>query len=851
VRWHTRTTCLGLFLLTAIPAASQNQISQTNEQLDGQNGSDAPIVDQIRFEGLRHIFPGAVSAQIRTREGDRLDLRTIERDVHTLARLGWFQSIEVREIGSDLPPLGPPEKQRRVTLTFVIEERPYLTKVEYSGSRLLSSQQIQKILEERKLSLGLSRPVDSVALQQISAAIRSSLSRLGHPEAQVRIESAEALNATVSVRFQIDDGPHLPVRRIGFVGNPGFSDKLLRAQMHSIAPWSSFSSLRGKDVYTREAFETDRNRLLDYFRNHGFPEARIGNPQISKLDWSSRRWFPWPHHSSHSGLFLAIPVQAGPIYRFDSVLPTPALKQAVNGPGQKSEAALVANALLVADKPYSAEGVEKMRRWCQAHLPPSHSANTSGDSAVVDARQFFDAESHTVRVDFDVSDARPYTVQRIEFLGLHRFSDRYVRKRIPLREGEPVNDRALEAGLARLARTGYFRQIRKDDIHIHLDDATRTANISIRLEEIGRQRTTLSGGSSQFGNTMGIAYTVFDLLHREELLSAQLDGGPESLQILLGVAKEGILGTRGSLAFSVFNNVVRPRFAKSPQGPFFDSHTEGIVIPWNYALSNSDSLGINYSLSRTTTKIPVSASSGQNSSISVDPNTHTSSHSIGAGWLRDAGNERILLSDTVSGGLLGGSENMLRSSGEYSRVLRDPVFTRANSWAFRTTFNGAGSYRGDMPFYARLFPGDDMVRGLRSGELGPGAVTARVTPSGATTYFPTAAGANLVAASNAEYRIRLSPGTQAVGFFDTGSGWLLPNWLGFAKPALLRQTNGVLHASTGVELCWNIPGIQVPLRTYYAVNVSRLDRFIHLSDKSMFHARNRFSAFGWGLGPLF
>jgi hypothetical protein len=33
--------------------------------------------------------------------------------------------------------------------------------------------------------------------------------------------------------------------------------------------------------------------------------------------------------------------------------------------------------------------------------------------------------------------------------------------------------------------------------------------------------------------------------------------------------------------------------------------------------------------------------------------------------------------------------------------------------------------------------------------------------------------------------------------------------------------------------------------------VLRLDRRIRLSDKSLFFARNRFGAFGWGLGSLF
>ena len=84
-----------------------------------------------------------------------------------------------------------------------------------------------------------------------------------------------------------------------------------------------------------------------------------------------------------------------------------------------------------------------------------------------------------------------------------------------------------------------------------------------------------------------------------------------------------------------------------------------------------------------------------------------------------------------------------------------------------------------------------------------------------------------------------------------GSGWLLPNWLGPSKPALLAATNGVLHGSTGIELTWTVPNVQVPVHAYYAVNVLRLDRLLPLPDKSLLRAHNRFAALGWGLGSLF
>jgi hypothetical protein len=156
-----------------------------------------------------------------------------------------------------------------------------------------------------------------------------------------------------------------------------------------------------------------------------------------------------------------------------------------------------------------------------------------------------------------------------------------------------------------------------------------------------------------------------------------------------------------------------------------------------------------------------------------------------------------------------------------------------------------------MPLYARLFSGDAQVRGLSPGDLGPYAVIPSVSSSGNPTYTALPAGANIVGAANAEYRIPLRSGTQLVGFFDLGSGWLLPNWLGSARPTLLDSTNGVLHGSLGIELRWTVPGVQVPVRAYYAVNVLRLNRFLKLPDGSLFHAHNPLFAFGWALGTLF
>jgi outer membrane protein assembly complex protein YaeT len=849
VRWLLMA-CDSVVLCVALgaTAASGNEArSGGREPTDELFTVAAPLIDRIVFTGLRHIAPEAVQAQISTHPGAILDSNKIQRDVKTLGRLGWFGEIEVETQPAEDSTSRASGLEQRVRLVFRLEELPFLAKVEYTGSRLLTTVEIEKILSDQQLTPRLGEPAAPDNLQRMAKAIESAIKELGHPWPHVGIQRDEIPNGTICVRFQIDEGPHVPVGRIDFAGHPEFSPNLLRHKMQRTAPGGLFASWRSRGAYTREGFEEDRARLLIYYQDHGYPEARVGTLHVSAYEEKTNRWIPWPHRETEIRLAISVPVEAGPFYRTESVVISPELVKASGEQGRK----LLAYAKAQAGAPYSAKALEDLRH---AWVAGVHAKHVHGDAEVgraIETSRTFDPETHLVQERISFGDSPPSLVRHVEFRGLQRFPDRYLRRRIGLEEGRPFDERALESGLARISKTGYFHPIRKQDIQVRTDDFNRTADVTIRVSEAGRQRVSFSGGLGQFGSTLGIAYTLFDLLQREELLSAHMDGGPESLQLVLGLVMEGFLGSRSSLALSVFDTVLRLRLAKSLKGPFYTSQTEGLNAGWSYAVGKSDSLALNYSLSHSDTAYSFALPSSLTGLPSPDLRARTSSSTFGLGWIRDTGSERVSFDNSVSGGILGGDENVIRSNEEYARIVPDPILKHENAWAFRTTWSGAGSYQGPMPLHALLFPGDAQVRGLSSGELGPYALIPLISSSAKQTYSALPAGADVVGAMNAEYRVPLGAGAQAAGFFDLGSGWLLPNWLGKTRPTFLESTNGILHGSLGLELRWTVPGVQVPVRAYYAVNVLRLNRRLLLADGSLFRAHNRLFAFGWALGSLF
>ena len=830
-------------IVVAQQAANPRPLSLDHGNL---NRNASGLIGEIRFVGLRRISPQALTDKMACREGEAFSAACAAQDVRTLGRLGWFETVRVESDELSGAAI------EAVRLIFLVPEAPFLTGVEYGGSRLLSRQQIDKLLAEKKLTPKLGEPEDLTVLYRGAKEIEEALRELGHPQARVTVHEESSQAATVHVRFDIDDGPRVPVGEVTFAGHSAMPAKRLRRQMRQIRPTALFAGLRGKDVYTPERFAQDNERLLTYYQNHGYPEARIGTAQVSQYQKISRKWLPWPHQSTSSHFAITIPVEAGALYTVAAVQASDTLK---NAAARRRQAPMLNS--VQAGAPYSAQGVENLRRAWQAQVRGKFrhregSPLQDGSSLrTVEVNRTPDATTHIMRINFHLSDSPPYTVRRLQFEGMKRFPDRYFRKRIVLKEGAPLDERALEAGLARLGRTGYFKPIKKEDVRVDTNDVAHTADVKIHIEELGKQRISLAGGRGQFGSTLGIAYMLYNVLDREELVSSRIEGGPETVQLALSFAKEGFLGSRGTLALSVFNTILRPMLTGTVKGPFFDQHTEGISADWSYALTATDTMSLDYSVSHSRTQYSLALPPGLSGLAASAVAADSSSHSIGVGWEHNTGSEKIALADSVSGGWLGGSENLLRTKAEYGHIFHDRIFDSQNAWAFHTSFSAVGSYAGNMPPYARWFAGDQFVRGLRDGELGPLGVVESISPAGVTSYSAAPVGANAIGAMNGEYRVRLSAGTEAATFFDLGAGRLLPNWLGPNRPSIIDATNGVLHGSTGLELRWTVPGVGVPVRVYYALNVLRLNRIVSLPDGSLFRARSRFFALGWGLGSMF
>lgn len=866
------------FPLLATPAGSLAQTPSAPPASQVDPRAPAGVIRAIEFHSLRRIPAATLRAQLASREGEPLDPALLERDVRALDRLGWFDEVraeiaevpvllahaeisslegragaaggEVRGGDSTSFPGNVPRQTPLLRLVFLVEERPFLSEVKFRGSRLLGQERIEAILREKGIALRLARPVDRTALWRAARTLEAALGDLGHPQARVRIRLLRVPSDSLCAVFYIHEGPRIAVARVEFTGNTAFSDHNLLRQMKRVAPGALFAGLRGKTIYTPLRLAEDFLRLEEFYRNQGYAEARVGVPQATLVERSTRRWSPFPSRRTELRLDVIVPVEEGAFYRLESVM--------VEGVAlQQREALEKILATLRPQQPYSEQKLLRARDAI-AQLRPAAAGSGTSLRPAVEVIQQFDRAAGTACVVLRAHTPLPYTVRRIRFLGNHRFSDRYYRRRILLKEGGAFDPEKLERGLAQLARTGFLRPVSGEAVRVEWNEAERTADVTIRFEEIGRQRVSLVGGVS----TLGIAYNVFNLLGGEEMLTAHVEGGPASLSVLLGLAKEGLFGTQASLGLNLFHNVVRPRLpGASGRQRLFTARSSGTTLAWSTPLSHRDTLGASYEVSRTSTRVHLG---GRTPGLAgEDLLLSNSRRALGLTWTRRsiplttsaAARERIHATASVSGGPLGGGEHLLRSSLEYARLHPDPATRGRNAWAFRGYLAGVSSYAGrPLLVSSRFLAGEELVRGLRPGELSPYSLVPRANPDGTTSYRAESTGANLVAAINSEYRVPLNAAKaelEAAAFFDAGAGWLLPGRSGNPRPDLLDRTNGLVHATTGLELRVRLPVLNETLRFHYAADPLGLVTNLLLPDGSHFRLRGRRAAVGWALGTLF
>jgi outer membrane protein insertion porin family len=493
-------------------------------------------VEQVLIRGNRRIPESTIKIWIGTREGDPYSPVTLDRDVRALYAQGHFADVKVfAEEGT----------RGGKIVTFELQERPLLLEIKYDG---LKSIQQSTVLEEfRKRAVGLSKEsqYDPVKARRAAAVIKELLANEGRPEAKVEPQVEEISKTAVGLTFKIEEGARFRIATIEFEGNKVYSNSHLRSRMKFVKEVGLFTTFTSKDIYHKEKLEADLDRLrvLTYADN-GYLKAQFGEPRVEQVG-KVGNWLPIVGHKGQ-GLKIVIPVTEGRQYRAGDIKVEDNTE--FTGDEIKSVIGLKPGDLV---KGYTVvqKGLENLKKLYGTRGYIQFNSNFVPDFHDDPA----DAEKGTVDITFAMEEGKQYTLHRFETIGNHFTRDSVIRREVLLNEGERYNEQMWDLSVLRLNQLGYFDQIQKEDATINTNEKEGLVDLTLKLQEKGRQQISFTGGVSGLGgNYIGLDYSTNNLLGYGESLSVSIAAGNLQRVLSFGFTEPYFRGRPISVGFNIF-----------------------------------------------------------------------------------------------------------------------------------------------------------------------------------------------------------------------------------------------------------------------------------------------------------
>ena len=159
-------------------------------------------------------------ARLFSRQNDLYDPQVVERDFNSLWNTGYFEDIQIERV--DTP--------KCVQLVIYVREKPTIREINYKGLNAVTLSDVLDRYKKAKVPVSVESQYDPTKIARAVVVLKDLLAEHGHQFATVTPEIKKIPPASVSITFNIKEGPTVKVGKIAFQGNTSLSDRTLRAR---------------------------------------------------------------------------------------------------------------------------------------------------------------------------------------------------------------------------------------------------------------------------------------------------------------------------------------------------------------------------------------------------------------------------------------------------------------------------------------------------------------------------------------------------------------------------------------------------------------------------------------------
>jgi outer membrane protein insertion porin family len=754
-------------------------------------------------------------------------------------------------------------------ITYHMEERQRVKIVDYVGSKKVEISKIDEKLKEADAQIRLDTFIDPGLVRKVEGIVRDMLREKGFQYADVKHEITEVPGGPklVHLTFHMDEGPKVRIRKVEFLGNRAMSDGTLKRKMKDNRerpalrdavhlPGWFMSAIGDRGTYQEPKFEEDAQRIIEFYRDNGYIRANVGVPELKVIADSDDKKTRW--------IELRIPITEGLRYKVGTfeVAGNTVVKSDYLVPLFKTKAGeyyaekKIRKGLEKAREVYGTGGYYEFTGY--PDLKPRDEPNPNAPDAPaalkapdpVDGRQEA-AGPPLVDVTMRLQEGQQFFVNRITFVGNNTTHDNVIRREIRVLEGAPFNTEALKYSIKRLNQLGYFKALEGGkDVNVEkAAGETNKVDVRLKLEEQNRNQLTFGAGVSEFEGFFGqLSFQTANFLGRGESLTLSLQAGSRAQNYSLAFTEPFLFDRNITGGFNLFRTDIRYIGQ-------FTQKSIGTVLTMGFPLGRGFTrMFTNYSYQRVrVTEI---------NELYTDPQVLARNPFLRDSLLIGQDGERIIskvapsivfnsvdqpifpttgkrYTASIDLAGLGGNTNYYRPMVEGVWYLKHAgrltLGLRAQTEYIRS-FSGTK----DLPIFEKLFLGGEYtIRGFDIRTIGP------QDPLNGLVL-----GGNKLLLFNVEEQITIAGPVRAILFFDTGQvrdvgqafAWKediiepVPPLL-FDPYATVSLTGAnsifpqnetrvagqrsAFKTSTGVEVRFFMPVLNVPFRLIFAYNPSR------------------------------
>ena len=222
------------------------------------------VVKDIRVEGLQRVEPGTVFSYLPVKVGETFDDTKGADAIRSLFNTGFFKDVQVKVDNN--------------VLVVLVEERPTISKVDFTGMKEFEKEAILKAL--RAIGLADARYFDRALVDKAEQEIKRQYVSKGFYDSEIITTVTPGERNQVSVYFNIEEGIVSKISEINIIGSKAFSEKELKKEMQlSVGGWFSWYSKN--DRYSKQKLSADLENIRSFYLNQGYLEFRIDSTQIS------------------------------------------------------------------------------------------------------------------------------------------------------------------------------------------------------------------------------------------------------------------------------------------------------------------------------------------------------------------------------------------------------------------------------------------------------------------------------------------------------------------------------------------------------------------------------------------